>query len=187
MDRRIQKTRTSIYSAFSELLEKKSYSKITIQDIIDKANIGRSTFYSHFETKDELINQLCADLFEHITYTIENDKPNSKYSSNEPFIIISHILYHLKENAHNIVPVISSEFSNIFFRFFNEYFEQFIYKHLLDIYKSNINNKNVPTSFLVNHISGSFVNLVQWWVQNDMKESPKNLTNYFNCVIPLKK
>ena len=66
MDRRQRKTRQAIYDAFTTLLEKKNYSNITVQDIIDEADVGRSTFYSHFETKDELLKSLCTEIFNHV-------------------------------------------------------------------------------------------------------------------------
>ena len=58
-DRRITKTRKAIYSAFLQLLNQKDYETITVQEIIDLADVGRSTFYSHYESKELLLDELC--------------------------------------------------------------------------------------------------------------------------------
>lgn len=54
-DRRIQRTRHLLLDALIQLIPDKGYEAITIQDIIDRANVGRSTFYSHFRDKEDLL------------------------------------------------------------------------------------------------------------------------------------
>ena len=66
MDRRQRKTRELIFNAFIQLLSKKHYNNVTVGEIIEIADIGRATFYSHFETKDFLLKDLCEELFCHI-------------------------------------------------------------------------------------------------------------------------
>ena len=54
-DRRVQRTRRLLHKALmSQVLEKK-YESITVQEILDVADVGRSTFYTHFQDKDELL------------------------------------------------------------------------------------------------------------------------------------
>ncbi|AEW01244.1 hypothetical protein A4D02_35710 [Niastella koreensis] len=54
-DRRIQKTKQLLADSLGQLMREKEYDAITIQDIIDKANVGRSTFYAHYESKEKLL------------------------------------------------------------------------------------------------------------------------------------
>ena len=57
-DRRVQKTRKLLQEALIELVAEKGYETVTIQEILDKANVGRSTFYAHFQDKDQLLHSI---------------------------------------------------------------------------------------------------------------------------------
>jgi len=183
MDRRQQKTRDAIFEAFSTLLSSKGYTRITVQEIIDEANIGRSTFYSHFETKDDLLKEMCTDLFEHVFSGSLNSESTHDFSlaDGNPNSMITHILYHLRDNKRNITGILTCESSELFLRFFKQYLNEFIIKHLLKNVKRR--NGNIPDDFLINHIGGSFVEMVQWWIKNNMKQSPEELEAYFSSVI----
>lgn len=105
MDRRQQKTRDAIFSAFRSLLSEKPYSKITVQEIIDAANVGRTTFYAHFQTKDDLLKELCEELFGHIIGSaIDCPHTHGLYSDETaPESVFCHLLQHLQQNHQNIL------------------------------------------------------------------------------------
>jgi len=54
-DRRIQKTKNLLHQALGSLIREKPYDAIVVKEILDRANVGRSTFYTHFRDKDELL------------------------------------------------------------------------------------------------------------------------------------
>lgn len=181
MDRRQQKTRAAIFSAFTGLLAEKSYSRITVQEIIDGANVGRSTFYAHFETKDDLLKALCEELFGHIISSAADcTHTHGLYSDGTaPESVFCHLLQHLQENDRNIIGLLSCESSEIFLRYFKD--------SLNDLIETQFAGRgrlpDIPQDFLVNHISGSFVEMVLWWIKGRMKQTPAELDRYFRAVI----
>ena len=54
-DRRVQRTRRLLHKALMSRVLEKKYESITVQEILDRADVGRSTFYTHFQDKDELL------------------------------------------------------------------------------------------------------------------------------------
>jgi AcrR family transcriptional regulator len=54
IDRRVQRTRELLQKALIELISEHGYDAITIQDIVERANVGRTTFYLHYSSKDDL-------------------------------------------------------------------------------------------------------------------------------------
>jgi AcrR family transcriptional regulator len=63
-DRRVQKTRKLLQDALTELVAEQGYESVTIQEILDKANVGRSTFYAHFQDKEQLLHSILERLDE---------------------------------------------------------------------------------------------------------------------------
>ena len=183
MDRRQQKTRTAIFSAFTSLLAEKSYSKITVQEIIDAANVGRTTFYAHFETKDDLLKELCEELFGHIIGSaMDCTHTHGLYSDGSaPESVFCHLLQHLQENDRNIIALLSCENSEMFLRFFKDSLNELVRSQFIN--QNRKANTDIPEDFLINHISGSFVEMVLWWIKGHRKQTPEDLDRYFRAVI----
>ncbi|MFN8077774.1 MAG: helix-turn-helix domain-containing protein [Kineosporiaceae bacterium] len=62
LDRRVRRTRAALRQALLELVVERGYAAVTVQDVIDAADLGRSTFYAHYRDKDDLLLDGLADL-----------------------------------------------------------------------------------------------------------------------------
>ncbi len=173
MDRRQAKTRSAIFSAFAQLLKQKQYSQITVNEIIEKADVCRSTFYSHFETKEMLIKEMCCEIFDHIfegtvcEYTVEENSLKDK---------LAHILYHIKSNKYAIARILPTESGEIFMHYLKEHLSVLFKMHASDF------KLRVPEDFFINHLVGSFSEAIKWWIKNDMSFSCKQVADYFMSV-----
>lgn len=76
-DRRVQRTRKQLLESLIALILEKSYEAVSVQDIVDHANIGRSTFYAHFESKEQLLMSGHQELMEMIFQLPERPEQGS--------------------------------------------------------------------------------------------------------------
>jgi AcrR family transcriptional regulator len=61
-DRRVARSRRALKEALTDLILERGYEAVTVQDVIDRADVGRSTFYAHFLDKDDLLMAILADV-----------------------------------------------------------------------------------------------------------------------------
>ena len=183
MDRRQKKTREAIFNAFAELLSKKHYSQITVGEIIEKADVGRATFYAHFETKDFLLKELCKELFCHIFDATEDgsEKHQHIFVCDAPSSVVLHLLQHLQKNDNKILDLLGCENNELFLRYFKENLKELIknHPHLFGGEKP----RELPADYWSNHISSTFVETIRWWLHNGKKENPQILANYFYMAV----
>lgn len=175
MDRRQQKTRKAIFEALNRLLVKKRFDHITVQEIIDEADIGRSTFYAHFETKDELLKAMCTDMFAHVVAEELPKETEHDFSTGSPNLErrLTHVLYHLRENKRNLKGILGGESGDLFMGYLKYYLRE-----LFEQYKDTF-SKEIPEDFLLHHLVGSFAEAVKWWMTEDTKHTPEEVAAFY--------
>jgi AcrR family transcriptional regulator len=93
MDRRTRKTQSAIYSAFVSLIVERGYDAISVQQIIDEADVGRTTFYSHFRSKDDLLMFGFQRLRDDLQRQLDDVRLN------EPWSFLEHLLQHARAHV----------------------------------------------------------------------------------------
>lgn len=174
MDRRQKKTRNAIFTAFLKLLSVKDFGSISVQEIIDEADVGRATFYAHFETKDYLLKTICEELFDHIVASAYNER--YKCCDNQGSIFL-HLLRHLQKNDDNALQLLTSPNNELFLKYFKGSLKETVTQNL------KLKQSEIPQDYLVNHIISTFVETVIWWAKNGKKETPEKLTEYLSAVL----
>ena len=186
MDRRQQKTRQAVFQAFSRLIAQKNYNKITVQEIIDAANVGRTTFYTHFETKYDLLKDFCDEFFRHII-DAALDCSNAHHIQGcysyqlPPQSVFLHLLQHLQVNDDHILELLACESNDLFLRCFKNSLNDLV--RIQFAAQIQQYSRSLPEDFLVNHISASFVEMVLWWLTHQRRETPEVLNEYFQRLM----
>ena len=193
MDRRQRKTREAIFKAFIFLLSKKNFNSVTVGEIISLADVGRATFYAHFETKDFLLKELCAELFDHIFGTetecvgghnphshgdsTRQDNSRNLFDCEEKGAVFLHLFRHIQKNDNNIARLLSSENNELFLEYFKNGVKRLVMEHIEEF--SSRKPDIVPQDFWVNHVTVTFIETLRWWLSKEMAQSPEEISEYF--------
>lgn len=183
MDRRQRKSREAIFTALIQLLEKKDFSQITVGQIIERADVGRTTFYAHFETKEYLLKELCRDLFCHVLDAAQGNQTAHRhlFHCDAPDSVFLHLLQHLLRNDNHILQLLAGQNNGLFLQYFKENLREIV-ESQLPLFEGRRNEK-LPESFWIDHIASTFVETVRWWVDHGMKEPPETIFEYFSLAV----
>lgn len=181
MDRRQRKTREAIFKALIGLLSERDFAQITVGQIIEQADVGRATFYAHFETKDDLLKELCKELFCHLFDAMDGHAHRHIFDCEAPDSVFLHLFQHLQRNDNNILQLLSSQNNELFLQYFKSNLNLLI-ENQLPLFAAR-KSETLPDSFWVGHIAATFVETVRWWIENGMEQSPETITEYFFLAV----
>ena len=172
-DRRITKTRKSIYTGFLQLLNQKSFETITVQEIIDLADVGRSTFYSHYESKELLLDELCRYLFHHLFEREEN-------ISTEAYL--SHIFSHFKKNQDHVTSLLFSK-NDYFLHQLQKELEHHVYPMIAEDLQASY--PNIPASYLKQFVVTNFIETLTWWLKKGKSYTEDQVVSFYLGVMEM--
>lgn len=172
-DRRITKTRKAIYHAFLHLLNQKDYDIITVQEIIDRADVGRSTFYSHYESKELLLDELCHYLFHHLF-------EREAHVSAEDYL--AHIFLHFRKNQDHVTSLLLSK-NDYFLRQLHKELEAHVFPMVADDLKTS--HPRIPTSYLKHFVITNFTETLTWWLKKGKSYNEQEVVSFYLDIMEM--
>lgn len=180
LDRRVQRTRKLLRESLMALILEEGYDAISIQDITDKANLGRATFYLHFKDKDELLLEVMemfmGDFMDQVPqlskaqWRLEDTKAIIKLFD---FAAEHYDLYRIliigsggitaSRQLHNTVA---------------ENIKACIQQEIDELGAKPV----IPPDFIANHFAGSLLATIYWWLDNDLPYSVEEMATMFQKV-----
>lgn len=181
LDRRVVRTRQILQEALFSLMKERPYDKITVQDIIDRANVGRSTFYSHFVTKDELLKSCIELLMQSLIHHIP-DAPDE--SGHNGMIPVAVLFKHIEENSRLIKRLIRGNSADLFSEKIQEYLSKKFEKYINGLLTKG-KQTSLPIPVLSNYLCSTLIFLIKWWLDNKTQYTAAQMEQYFyGLVIP---
>jgi AcrR family transcriptional regulator len=165
--------------ALVTLISKKGFEAVTIQDILDRANVGRSTFYMHFENKQDLLHSCFEDfsrLFEQHNIGISNNGKDSEYFKRSEFTLG---LFRIIELNRRLFKAILGKDG---MAMFSGHIHSYIYAHVSETLKALMQNKDASSlqlEILANYLTSAFLGTLKWWVDRDMPCTAEELDKNF--------
>ena len=174
-DRRVDRTVSSLRSALVELIKEKHYDSITVQDIIDRANVGRSTFYVHFRDKEDVLVGDWKRLLDRFVSQIDTEK-----AGKERFVPMRELMDHLKE-AHALYRALAkSGKSERLFTVGTTYLAERIEAKLT---ADSGKEFSVPPAICAHYLGIQIFATLKWWLDQNMPHSPEEMDKIFHDLV----
>jgi AcrR family transcriptional regulator len=193
-DRRVRKTRRALREAMQYLMAEKGYEQVTVEELAERADIGRTTFYLHYSAKQDLLleqfNELLGQLAEQLSQI-----PISSWSQQgellptdtAPGRPISMIFEHAAANEDLYRIVLQGEgvdqASERLQTMMTDAVNAYLSHKLED--KSERMNLEFPVDLFGNYFAGALLGMIKWWLEAGRPYSPQEMEAiFFKMFLP---
>jgi AcrR family transcriptional regulator len=173
-DRRVRRTRAALHDALLSLMIEKGYEAVTVQDLIDRADVGRSTFYAHFADKDDLLRDALAELQTMVSPARRPDRVDRR----RPVRFGLQMLQHVKDQEDLLRAMLARPSGGVV-RTEIERLLTVVVKQELDALAEVSAPPRLPADLLAASVVATFMTVLLWWVDEGFRHPPEEVEAVF--------
>jgi len=170
IDRRILRTQKLLWEALIDLIQEKEYSEITIQDIADRANVNRVTFYLHYRDKQDLLVKSVEVIFNDLTSKI-TPLTGENFRLDIPPEGMTLVYQYIADNARFYRIILGENGIPFLIDRFRKYLVETAVQRFQMLTPAQ-NQAPLALEMVAEYAAGSIIGLINWWLENDMPIPP---------------
>jgi AcrR family transcriptional regulator len=172
-DRRAQRTARLVTGALASLMAERRYDAITVQDILDRADVGRSTFYTHYYGKEDVLATSLEGVLDALSRHLAHEPAQGRH------VIPSLALFcHVQENYHLYEALARSRGAEVMFARCEAYISRAIEAHLGRALGAE-QPLQVPPPLVAGYVAGAFTQFLRRWLEARMPYTPEQMDKAF--------
>jgi AcrR family transcriptional regulator len=175
-DQRILRTRNRLGNALIALVLEKPIDEVTVQQVLNRAGVGRSTFYLHFRDKDDLFLSQLEDGLEMWTTALSKNQEKSRRVAP-----VREFFAHVADARKLYDSLVESGRIQAFFDLAQGYFARGIARRLKEISPANPGQHELDACS--HGLAGNLLSLLKWWMDRGAKESPQAIDEVFHRMV----
>jgi AcrR family transcriptional regulator len=176
-DRRSRRSQRLIVDALLVLMLEKRFDRITVQEILDRADVGRTTFYAQFRNKEDVLELA----LEHVFGQLQDQQLASRGEPADRLLPSRELFRHVQE-THSLYPALLRGLA------LDPHY-QAVQRSLRDVVARQLALANgshdlaVPPELIAEYLAGAFLTLVHWWLDHGVSYTPEQMEVHFQQLV----
>ena len=176
-DARVRRTRDALGDALVALMQEKPFETITVQDVLDRAHVGRSTFYSHYSDKDDLLMSDVDDFYERVSMGL-----SAMGEKSDRVFPVKEFFSHVAEARQFVNALSSSGKMQENMELARGHFARGIERRLSELPRGQSIAESERSAVAFAH-AGALLSLMTWWIDRGMRESAIEMDELFHRIV----